>query len=94
MAEAITVTTPPAPAVSHDYQVVYLGLDWEDAQIAIKLRDTNGKKIGHNYRGATALTLMRALNTANLSLKSLHRRVLERLVADGVIGGTISGVPD
>jgi hypothetical protein len=94
MAEAITLTTPAVAAVSHDYQVVYLELDWERARIVIRLLGPDGKRLGHNYQGATALTLMRGLNTANLSLKSLQRRVLERLVADGVLSGTINGVPD
>lgn len=94
MAEAITKTLPAIPAVVVEYQVVYLELDWERARIVVKLHGSDGSRLSHNYRGDTATQLMRALNTANLSAKSLHRRVLERLVADGVIGGTISGVPD
>jgi hypothetical protein len=38
---------------------------------------------------------MIALNKVNLSTKSLHRRIIEQLQADGLLGtGTISGAPD
>ncbi len=37
---------------------------------------------------------MVALNTANLSIKSPQRRILERLVADGKLTGSIAGTPD
>lgn len=94
MAETITLTTPAVAAVSIDYQVVYLELDWEHARIVVRLLAPDGRRIAHNYLGATATTLMRQLNIANLSVKSLHRRVIERLVADGVVSGSIGGVPD
>lgn len=94
MAELVTLTTPPVAAVSVDYRVVYLELDWEARRIVVKLLGSDGSRVGHNYLGATALTMMRALNTANLTTKSLHRRIIERLIADGVITGPISGVPD
>lgn len=94
MAEQITLTTPAVAAVSTDYQVVYLELDWEHARIVVKLLGPDGQRLAHNYLGATALTMMRQLNTANLSIKSLHRRVMERLIADGVVNGPITGAPD
>mgnify|MGYP001613529204 FL=1 len=94
MAELITLTTPAVAPVLTDYRVVSLALDWEEERIVIKLLAPDGQRIGHNYVGVTALTLMRALNKVDLSVKSLQRRILERLVADGVIAGVISGVPD
>ncbi len=51
----------------------------------------------HNvvYKGAEALTLARLMNTADFSTKSLHTRILEKLVADGKIpAGTIAGAPE
>ena len=50
----------------------------------------------HNvvYIGAEALTLARLMNTADFSIKSLHTRILQKLLADGKIpAGTVSGVP-
>ncbi len=47
------------------------------------------------YDGATATSLMVALNKANLSTSSLHKRVLQQLVADGKLTvGTVTGTPD
>jgi hypothetical protein len=94
MAEIIRVTTPAVPEVNTDYQVVYLELDWDHPRIVVKLRADDGKRVAHNYLGLTALTLMRQLNVANLSVMSLHRRIINRLIADGIIGGVVSGVPD
>lgn len=94
MAETLTVITPPVSAVANDYRVMCVTLDWERAEIAIVLKDATGQRIGHHYRGAVAVALMRGLNKADLSVKSLHRRILERLIADGVVSGTVGGVPD
>jgi hypothetical protein len=41
-----------------------------------------------------ALNLMIALNKANLTVKSLQRRVLEQLAADGLLAGSVTGTPD
>ncbi len=46
------------------------------------------------YEGSIAMTLLLALNTANLTIKSLERRVLERLIADGLLAGAVTGLPD
>ena len=94
MAEQITLVTPAVPQVLTDYQVVYLEFDWDEPRIAIRLRGPSGERIGHHYVGGTATTLMRMRNQVDLSTTSLQRRVLQRLVADGVISGAISGVPD
>lgn len=77
-----------------NYRVLRLDLNWADAYIHIELRGTNGERFEYAYRGAVATNLMIALNKANLSIKSLHRRVLEQLDADGILDGTISGTPD
>lgn len=54
----------------------------------------NGKTLNCFYAGGPADTLLIALNKANLSTKSLERRVTEQCQADGKLGaGTISGVP-
>ena len=47
------------------------------------------------YEGADALAYARLINTGNFNTKSLHTRILEKLVADGKIPtGTIGGMPD
>lgn len=96
MAETIILTTPEVtPQITTtDYRVVYLLLEWEQAFIVIHLRGTNGERKVARYEGSEATTLMQTLNKANLSIKSLHCRILEKLIADGKLSGSISGSPD
>jgi hypothetical protein len=96
VAETVQLTTPEVipEIVTTDYRVIYLLLDWERATIVIHLRGTNGERKEARYDGAEATALMVALNKANLTIKSLQRRILERLIADGKIDGTVSGSPD
>lgn len=107
MAEKITLNTPvyTQPGIS-DFRVVSLnlrrGVGNILAEIHVRLLETsgsslveNGKTITAVYTGSVAETLLNALNKADLTVKSLERRVIERLLADGKIGtGTISGTPD
>lgn len=72
-------------------------LDFElspEPKIKILLNGNNGHKISHSYEGITALNLLRYVNTANFSTNSLHKQLMNRLITDGVISGTITGVPD
>jgi len=94
MPEIVTLTTPVTPPSLTTYRVVMLAMDWDSASIAIRLKGTNGETKFCGYQGATATTLMVALNKANLTSNSLQKRVLTQLIADGEIAGTISGSPD
>lgn len=95
MAEIISPTAPVAPPPGPTLQVSSLLLDWDNQNIIIKLRAADGSILSFGYgAGDGALTMMIALNKANLSLQSLHRRIMNRLIADGKISGTISGTPD
>lgn len=110
MAEKIALTTPHVvdPRQATNFEVHSVQFNYKDKIITIHVGE-NGiqKMITYTDLPATfdaqgnpvaanpiATTLMLALNKANLSTKSLHRRILERLVADGHIAGTISGTPD
>lgn len=96
MAETLVLATAEIiPAITTtDYRVVYLQLDWEQLLIVIHVRGTNGERKEFRYEKLIARDLMVALNKANLSLKSLHRRILERLAADGLLVGIVEGLPD
>lgn len=95
MAEKIDLTTPykPDPREATDFTVAMLVLDRFGQGVHITLRK-NGVSAEFSYNGDEAMDIMRALNKANLSIKSLDRRILEKLIADGKIVGTISGSPD
>lgn len=96
MAEAIQLTTPitrPAADLT-TYTIRGLWLDWGHLSIVIHLRGTNGEPKEVRYDGAVAETMMRNLNTANLSTRSLKARIMDRLVQDDNIIGTVTGSPD
>jgi hypothetical protein len=106
VAEDFTLTTAEVvPEVTTaTYRLVFLSLDWERSTILIRLRGEHGETKSFTYGGTdpavtqadrdAALALMVGLNKANLSIKSLQRRVLERLIADGKLSGSITGAPD
>lgn len=88
--ETVTLTTPIT-----DYQVAKLVLDLQHAAIEILLQvPGSDSTVYFLYSGGEAITLMRALNKMDLSVKSLHRRILEKLIADGKLVGVVSGAPD
>jgi hypothetical protein len=91
--ERITLTTPkPLPPQVVGYTVSSLHLNWEPTpQIVIRLKGEDGTYTDQVYEGATATTLMIALNKANLSTRSLTQRIFDRLIADGRIVGTVAG---
>jgi hypothetical protein len=96
MAEQISLTTPeikPQIATTF-YRVVVLRFDWRISEIGITLEGEHAELRSFGYEGDEAKQLMTALNKANLSTKSLHRRVIERLIADGKLVGTPTGTPD
>lgn len=104
--EEYTLTTPETvPAVTNTaYKVVFLQFEWKLGQIVIYLEGQHGERLITGYGGPppatqadrdAAIQMMRTLNTANLTTKSLQKRVLEKLSADGKIpGGSVTGTPD
>jgi len=98
------VTTPPVNTPSKTttkYHVVAITLNMEalgpagePGFVHIALKSDSGNLLTHFYEGPQAQTMIKTLNTANLTTKSLHKRVLEKLAADGVLPGTVNGTPD
>lgn len=70
-------------------------LDVDKMQIIIRLRSTGSAALTleKTYDGAVGDTLLRSLNKANLTTRSLIERTYDRLISDGVISGTVSGTP-
>lgn len=90
--ESLTLATPQSVA---NYQVVAITFNWSDAYIKVLVNDGFGKILNLSYQNAAATTLMVALNKANLSTLSLHKRILNQLVTDGKLpAGTVTGTPD
>ncbi len=96
MAEQLDLLTPAKarPGTSF-WRPVRLVLDEEAELIEAGFRGANGERTTGSYHGDEALILMRQLDIANLSVKSMRRRVIEKMQADGILpAGTISGTPD
>lgn len=89
------ILTPNTTVSLIGYEVRSLLLDWPRARISVWLKNPTGQVEAVTYNGERALSLMRALNTANLSVKSLQRRILEVLSSDGRLpSGSVTGAPD
>lgn len=84
--EYISLTTPERII---RYKLDQLILRWSDSIIIIGLLANTGQYKNIKYDGSKAKVLLDALNTANLSTKSLHKRILEYIISDGIIKGTI-----
>jgi len=98
MAEQHDLTTPiPAVGGTSFWRVQHITLhyDGDDSYIKIGLVGENSERKSVGYTGDEAAVLIRQLNTANLSVNSLHKRVMGKITTDGLIGaGSVSGTPD
>jgi hypothetical protein len=102
MAEELILTDPIVTPDTTKYRVSAFTMDLETVYavtgdpgiVTIKLKDDTGKYSSYQYTGQTAITMIKQLNTANLSTKSLQKRILEKLSADGFLPGTVQGTPD
>lgn len=93
MAEQLDLTAPIVPPTRTTYSIKKITLDWANSLIEVFLTGSDGVDVRVEYLGVTAATLMTTLNSANLSVLSLHKRVLQKLVVDGKVpGGIVSGV--
>jgi hypothetical protein len=97
--ERVDLTTPhdPDPRATSVLRVNALNMRWgnspEESLIDIQL-SSGTILLSFGYFGQDARNQMILLNKANLTSNSLHRRVLNKLISDGFISGTISGSPD
>ncbi len=103
-----TPVQPPAPAPTTKYRVSAFTMDLEAVAalssptggtadpglVSIKLKDDAGNYSSYQYTGKSATQMIQQLNTANLTNKSMQRRILEKLAADGLLPGTVQGTPD
>lgn len=103
MPETLTLTSPiipTAPSITgYSVRSIYLGRS--EGVIRVEVEDNNKHRTTAVYAdtvtppSTVATDLMNALNKANLTTKSLQRRILEQLAADGKLGaGAVSGTPE
>lgn len=94
MAEILTLSTPIAKPSVTTVDVLFLGFDWGNSRVTVRVKFSDSTEQEFTYGNSVAATMMSGLNSANLSTKSLYKRVVERLQADGKLpAGTITGTP-
>ena len=93
-AEQLDLTTPITGQSITNYRVI--GFHWNKptGDISATVVDNLNTVSACAYTGAEGVGLIGILNTANGSVKSLEKRILEKCSADGKLGaGTVSGTP-
>ena len=98
MPEVLTLTTPDVtpPVTTAGYTISFIGLQVDPTPaIVVLLKGTNGERVEvRTATDAEALALLTALNTANLSVKSLQKRCLEWCAGKlARLAGTVTGIP-
>ena len=94
--EKATLNTPDAVVVVTDFRIGWLTLRrWPAWRLEIGYLSNTDETRTLTLEGDDARVVITALNTANLSVKSLERRALEYLQAHGLIpASAITGSPD
>lgn len=96
--EKISLSSPfqPDTRTASDFNVCGINMENEPGNIPLVSVRLCAGDIRRNFHwtGDTARTMMIALNKANLSSNSLHKRILDRLVQEGRLDGSVSGTPD
>lgn len=97
MAEQLNLATPQVrpEEITSAYKVASLTLQVEQQRVTVTIRGTHQELIVESVSGSEALTLMQQLNTANLTNRSLQKRILEWVASrHPELTGTVSGTPD
>lgn len=102
MPQKLSLTNPivPPPGVNQTSYVIrkfsFENMPW--ATLSVTVDSDTGVRVTKTYSdeagGGVAAAFILLLNTANMASNSLTKRVLERLVSDGVLPpGTVTGSP-
>lgn len=93
--EQVDLTTPyiADPREASSMTVQFLALDWKTSTIQIKIGYGDITQL-FTYSGTEARNLMVALNKMDLRTNTLNKRILNKLINDGQISGTVSGTPE
>jgi hypothetical protein len=95
--QAVTLTAPEATGTRTGWNVQLLHIEKQGAgwRIVVELVDNLGNVVRDEHTGASAATLLNALNTANLTTNSLLRRILLHVQSEAKIAaGSVTGTPE
>lgn len=95
MAEKLDLAVAQTFPSITDWRMKRIDKDIEEQYILLVAKANTGKCVEALIRGAAAVTIMRALNKSNNTVKSEERRALEYMRDNGYLGdGAISGTVD
>ena len=95
MSEQIDLTSPDqAVAGTVQYYIAALLLDRDSARVEIRLNSPRGIQRAFTFTGNDALAFIKAMNKRNASIVSNEKWTLTKLITNGDLNGTVSGVPD
>lgn len=97
MAEKVTLTVAETKPENTAYEVERLTFDIKAKTIHVQLLGDNGEALSKVYDSTTTPTgasLLTTVNTSDNRTVSLIKKVYNRLIADGILVGTVSGTPD
>lgn len=106
MAEELDLTTPVVESKTTDiYSVVMIMMNSDEpiisgplaqppGMVQINIKDNNGLITSQSFSGTLAQDMIRFINTADFTTRSLEKRILEKLNAMGVLVGTVTGTPE
>jgi hypothetical protein len=97
MAEELSLTTPKViPEIrTESLRIGFVGLYIEGARFVVQMRGAGGQLEVITAEGAQATEIFRQLNTANLTVKSLQKRIIEWVASQRPdLAGTVTGTPD
>ena len=101
MAETVNLTAPITRPSTNAIQLQSLLIDAISGSVYVTWKGDDGQLFSASYptpppagsSQPSGMTLITALNTANLSTVSLVKRIYNRLITDGYISGTVAGTP-
>lgn len=105
MAERIDLTTPASTTQWRVRSLLMerglfptsaggISLNTAESLIQVGLIGDGGRTLTHTWKGGPADADIVALNKLNLTTNTLNKRILDKLISDGVIVGTTAGSAD
>ena len=92
--EQLDLTAPLTPPSTTSWRVDEIRMAWTAKLVVVVFLGSNGERQECRTEDTAAVTLMTALNTANLTSNSLHKRAINHYVSTGCLGtGSITGSP-
>lgn len=94
MAQQLTYTAPEV-VTRNGVSIEHIHMDRRGGgELVVGLIGSDGVSVTKTVSGPRALAIISAISTANLSIKSLDQRLLERFATDGDLpAGTVTGTP-